>query len=38
MAEGGDLPQVRHEQAAPSVARIVLDRPDKRNAQFRVMT
>ena len=38
MAEAEDQTQVRYEQPAPKVARIVLDRPDKRNAQGRVMT
>ena len=38
MAEGEVQPQVHYEQAASKVARIVLDRPDKRNAQGRVMT
>jgi enoyl-CoA hydratase len=40
MAEsrGEDTPQVRYEQAAPKVARIVLDRADKRNAQGQAMT
>lgn len=31
-------PQVRYETPAPKVARIVLDRPHKRNAQGRLMT
>ncbi len=31
-------PQVRYEIAAPKVARIILDRPEKRNAQGTVMT
>ena len=31
-------PQVRYEAAAPKIARIVLDRADKRNAQGTVMT
>jgi enoyl-CoA hydratase len=31
-------PQVRYETPAPKVARIVLDRPEKRNAQGTVMT
>ncbi len=38
MAETEDRPQVRYETPAPKVARIVLDRPEKRNAQGRVMT
>lgn len=31
-------PQVRYETPAPKIARIVLDRPEKRNAQGTVMT
>lgn len=38
MSGAGDKPQVRYETPAPKVARIVLDRPDKRNAQGTVMT
>lgn len=38
MAEAADRPQVRYETPAPNIARIVLDRPDKRNAQGTVMT
>jgi len=38
MAEAADRPQVRYETPAPKVARIVLDRTDKRNAQGTVMT
>src|SRR4051812_8921071 len=34
----GPPAQVRYEVAAPKVARIVLDRPAKRNAQGAVMT
>lgn len=38
MAQPSDSQQVRYEQPAAKVARIVLDRPDKRNAQGRAMT
>jgi enoyl-CoA hydratase len=38
MAEGGGKPQVRYEMAADKVARIVLDRGEKRNAQGLDMT
>lgn len=38
MADAPARPQVRYEIAAPKVARIVLDRPEKRNAQGTVMT
>jgi enoyl-CoA hydratase len=46
MSKSGSLPetqtgrrlQVRYEVAAPKVARIVLDRPEKRNAQGTLMT
>lgn len=38
MAETADRPQVRYESPAPKVARIVLDRAEKRNAQGTVMT
>jgi enoyl-CoA hydratase len=38
MAEGGGKPQVRYEMAADKVARIVLDRAEKRNAQGLEMT
>lgn len=38
MADTADRPQVRYETPAPKVARIVLDRADKRNAQGTVMT
>ncbi|MDE2406049.1 MAG: enoyl-CoA hydratase [Sphingomonadales bacterium] len=34
----GELTQVRYEQAAPGIARIVLARPEKRNAQGTRMT
>src|SRR5688572_20910337 len=34
----GSRPQVRYEVPAPKVARIILDRPEKRNAQGTVMT
>lgn len=36
--ENAQRPQVRYETPAPKVARIVLDRPEKRNAQGQVMT
>lgn len=35
---GGERPQVRYEEPAPGVARIVLDRAERRNAQGTVMT
>ncbi|MDR2856553.1 MAG: enoyl-CoA hydratase [Novosphingobium sp.] len=38
MAAKADRPQVRYESPAPKVARIVLDRPEKRNAQGTLMT
>lgn len=38
MAEDGGKQQVRYEMAAEKVARIVLDRPEKRNAQGLEMT
>jgi enoyl-CoA hydratase len=38
VAEPADQPQVRYEMPAPKVARIVLDRAAKRNAQGTVMT
>jgi enoyl-CoA hydratase len=38
MATAADRPQVRYETPAPRVARIVLDRAEKRNAQGTVMT
>jgi enoyl-CoA hydratase len=38
VAEPADQPQVRYETPAPKVARIVLDRAAKRNAQGTVMT
>lgn len=38
MADIGQLTQVRYEQPAPGVARVVLARPDKRNAQGTRMT
>jgi enoyl-CoA hydratase len=38
VAETADQPQVRYEMPAPKVARIVLDRAAKRNAQGTVMT
>lgn len=38
VAEPANQPQVRYETPAPKVARIVLDRVDKRNAQGTVMT
>ena len=37
-AEPVQFEQLRYERPAPKIARIVLDRPDKRNAQGRVMT
>lgn len=38
MADATDKPQVRYQLPAPRVARIVLDRADKRNAQGTLMT
>lgn len=38
MTTSAERPQVRYETPAPKIARIVLDRPDKRNAQGTVMT
>ena len=38
MTDAAAVPQVRYEMAAPKVARIVLDRAEKRNAQGRAMT
>jgi enoyl-CoA hydratase len=38
MAEADARPQVRYETPAPKVARIVLDRAEKRNAQGTLMT
>jgi enoyl-CoA hydratase len=37
-AAAGARPQIRYEVAAPKVARIIMDRPEKRNAQGTVMT
>ena len=34
----GDYQQLAYEEPAPDVARIVMDRPDKLNAQGTVMT
>jgi len=38
MTDAGDPLQVRYERPAPKIARIVLDRPQKRNAQGTLMT
>ena len=38
MTKTGEPPQVRYETPAPKIAHIVLDRPQKRNAQGTLMT